>query len=176
VTRTPTGEAVETRQVRAATPQAIALAEPWRRLLAFVIDAAILALATGALWGRLLASFASRMSSGAYGRVLGHTVGPYLIVLVPTIVVAIAYYWLLTAYWGTTIGKRALGTWVVTADCGSRVSLRRSFARALVFVFGGEVIPLFFFADNLWPAPAGTARQGRWDTRGEDAARPGSGP
>jgi len=150
VTRTPPVEAVEAGQVPAPTPQVVALAKPWRRLLAFGIDAAILTLATGALWGRLIAAFANRMSSGAYGRVLAHTVGPYLIVLIATIMVAITYYWLLTGYWGTTIGKRALGTWVVTADGGARVSLRRSFVRALVFVLGGEVIPLFFFADNLW--------------------------
>jgi len=163
VTRTPPGEAVEAPQVPAATSQVAALAQPWRRLLAFVVDAAILSLATGALWGRLLASFANRMSGaadansrhahaahGAYARVLAHTTGPYLIVLVPTIMLAITYYWLLTGYWGTTIGKRALGTWVVTADGGSRVSLRQSFVRALIFVFGGEVIPLFFLADNLW--------------------------
>ena len=150
MTRTPAVEAVEAGQVPAATAQVVALAKPWRRLLAFGIDAAILTLGTGALWGRLIAAFANRMSSGAYGRVLGHTVGPYLIVLIATIMVAITYYWLLTGYWGTTIGKRALGIWVVTADGGSRVSLRRSFVRALVFVLGGEVVPLFFFADNLW--------------------------
>ena len=150
MTRTPAGAAVEARQVPAATAQVVTLAQPWRRLLAFVLDAAILTLAIGALWGRLLAGFANRMSSGAYGRAFGHTIGPYLIVLVPTIILAIAYYWLLTGYWGTTIGKRAVGTWVVAADNGSQVSLRQSFVRALVFVFGGEVIPVFFFADNLW--------------------------
>jgi len=163
VTSTPPGEAVEAREVPAATPQVAALAQPWRRLLAFVIDAAILTLATGALWGRLLASLANRLgraggaisrhshaAHGAYARVLGHTTGPYMIELVPTIMLAITYYWLLTGYWGTTIGKRALGTWVVTADGGSRVSLRQSFVRAMIFVSGGEVIPLFFVADNLW--------------------------
>jgi len=147
----------------AASGPDLDLAQSWRRLLAFVIDAVILTLATGALWGRLLASFANRMSRaaaasagqsdaarGAYGRVWSHTTGPYLLVLVPTIILAILYYWLLTGYWGTTIGKRAVGTWVVTADGRSRVSLRRAFVRALVFVFGGEVIPLFFIADNLW--------------------------
>jgi uncharacterized RDD family membrane protein YckC len=140
-----------------------ALAQWWRRLLAFVIDSLILTLATGALWGRLLASFANRMSNamdaraarapgshGAIGRVFSNTTGPYLIVLVATIVVAITYYWLLTGYWGTTIGKRALGTWVVTAGDRTRVSLPASFLRALIFVLGGEVVPLFFLVDNLW--------------------------
>jgi uncharacterized RDD family membrane protein YckC len=148
---------------RAAGPAADpTLARPWRRLVAFAIDALILTLVTGALWGRLLASFANRMSNavdanfrhrpaahGAYGRVFSHTTGPYLVVLVPTIILAITYYWLLTGYWGTTIGKRAVGTWVVTATGRSRVSLRRSFVRALIFVLGGEVVPLFFVADNL---------------------------
>jgi len=131
--------------------------------VAFAIDAVILTLVTGALWGRLLASFANRMSNavdanarhtpaahGAYGRVFSNTTGPYLVVLVPTIILAITYYWLLTGYLGTTIGKRAVGTWVVTAAGGSRVSLRRSFVRALIFVLGGEVVPLFFVADSLW--------------------------
>jgi uncharacterized RDD family membrane protein YckC len=140
-----------------------ALAQWWRRLLAFLIDSVILTLVTGALWGRLLASFANRLSQvadlqarhapaahGAYGRVLAHTAGPYLTVLVPTIILAILYYWLLTGYCGTTIGKRALGTWVVTAAGQSRPSLRRSFVRALVFVLGGEIVPLFFLIDNLW--------------------------
>ena len=140
-----------------------ALAQWWRRLLAFFIDAIVLTLVTGALWGRLLASFANRMSNaadaqanhapaahGAYGRVFSHTTGPYLIVLVATIILAIVYYWLLTGYWGTTIGKRALGTWVVGATDRSRLGLRRSFLRALVFVLGGEVVPLFFLVDNLW--------------------------
>ena len=155
-----------TRPSRTHRPAAAAdpgLAQWWRRLLAFVIDSLILTLATGALWGRLLASFANRMSNalnaqaarapgahGAIGRVFANTTGPYLIVLVATIVVAIIYYWVLTGYWGTTIGKRALGTWVVTAGDRTRVSLPGSFLRALIFVLGGEVVPLFFLADNLW--------------------------
>ena len=140
----------------------IALASPWRRLVAFGIDALILTLVTGALWGRLLASFANRMSAatsidpgdpaahGAVGRVFGHTVGPYLIVLAPTIILAILYYWLLTGYWGTTIGKRLAGIWVVSAGDLAPVSLRTSLLRALIFVAGGEVLPLFFIADNGW--------------------------
>ena len=138
------------------------LASRWRRLIAFVIDAVILTLVTGALWGRLLASFASRLGNAmsadpdrpgarsAVGRVFSHTIGPYVMVLVLTIILAVLYYWLLTGYWGTTIGKRALGLWVVSADDRSRISLRRSAVRALVFVLGGEVLPLFFLIDNGW--------------------------
>jgi uncharacterized RDD family membrane protein YckC len=135
-----------------------------RRLIAFVIDGLVLTLVTGALWGRLLASFANRMSQAtatpaqpaargahdALWRVFSVTMGPYLVVLVPTIILAITYYWLLTGYWGTTIGKRSAGVWVVSAADRSRVSLRTSLLRALVFVLGGEVVPLFFPVDNLW--------------------------
>jgi uncharacterized RDD family membrane protein YckC len=135
-----------------------------RRLIAFVIDGLVLTLVTGALWGRLLASFANRMSQAtaasgqpaargahdAVWRVFSVTMGPYLVVLVPTIILAITYYWLLTGYWGTTIGKRSAGVWVVSAADRSRVSLRASLLRVLVFVVGGEVVPLLFPVDNLW--------------------------
>jgi uncharacterized RDD family membrane protein YckC len=132
--------------------------------VAFLIDCLILTIATGALWGRLITSFANRMAKyqsaypngntasarAAFGRVFTQTTGPYVIVLCFTICVAVSYYWLLTGYWGTTFGKRCLGTWVVTARDRSKVSLRASFLRALIFVVGGEVIPLFFLIDNLW--------------------------
>jgi uncharacterized RDD family membrane protein YckC len=138
------------------------LASRWRRLAAFAIDAAILTLVTGALWGRLLASFANRLGNalsmdagrpgarGAVGRVFTHTTAPYLMVLAATIVLAVLYYWLLTGYWGTTIGKRSLGLWVVSADDLAPIGLHRSALRALVFVVGGEVLPLFFLIDNGW--------------------------
>ena len=145
--------------------QDAALAGWWRRLAAFAIDGLILTIVTGALWGRLLASFVNRMSQavaaqahpaapgahGAVGRVFSQTTAPYLIVLVPTIILAVVYYWLLTGYWGTTIGKRSVGTWVVSAENGgSKIGLPRSFLRAVIFVVGGEVMPLFFLVDNLW--------------------------
>jgi uncharacterized RDD family membrane protein YckC len=138
------------------------LAAPWRRFLAFVIDAFILTLVTGALWGRLLASFANRLGNamstpswrpgahGAVGRVFSHTTGPYLLVLALTMILAVLYYWLLTGYWGTTIGKRTLGLWVTGEDGQCPISLRKSAVRALVFVVGGEVLALFFLIDNAW--------------------------
>jgi uncharacterized RDD family membrane protein YckC len=165
LTAAPAAAAQPVAEARASGAGGAAGREPaprWRRLAAFAIDAAILTLVTGALWGRLLASFADRLSAatsidpanpaahGAVGRVLGHTTGPYLIVLGATIILAILYYWLLTGYWGTTIGKRSVGLWVVTARDRSRIGLLRSFVRAVVFVLGGEVVPLFFLTDNGW--------------------------
>jgi uncharacterized RDD family membrane protein YckC len=157
--------AAATDAARVARTEAV-LAGWWRRLAAFAIDCLILTIVTGALWGRLLASFANRMSQavvaqahpargahGAIGRVFGQTIAPYLIVLVPTIIIAIVYYGLLTGYWGTTIGKRAVGTWVVRAEDSSMIGLPRAFLRAVIFVIGGEVVPLFFPIDNLWLLP-----------------------
>jgi len=137
-------------RVAASAEVSIALAARWRRLLAFLIDAVILTLVTGALWGRLLTSFANQLGSGAAGRAFSHITGPYVLVLALTVILAVLYYWLLTGYWGTTIGKRSLGLWVVCADGRSPVSLRRSAVRALVFVLGGEVLFLFFLVDNGW--------------------------
>ena len=136
-------------RVAASAQASIVLAARWRRLVAFLIDAAILTLVTGALWGRLLASFANQLGNGA-GRAFSHITGPYLLVLALTIILAVLYYWLLTGYWGTTIGKRSLGLWVVRADGQSAVGLHRSAVRALVFVLGGEVLALFFLVDNGW--------------------------
>jgi len=66
--------------------------------------------------------------------------------------IAVAYYWLLTAFWGTTVGKRALGTWVVSADDWSKVGQWSALIRAGVFALG-LVMPLFWLVDNLWLLP-----------------------
>jgi len=151
------------RRVTPVQTEEYPLAPRWRRLVGFVIDALILTVVTGALWGRLFAAYANRLSEAAgrpagvaplsrdgAGPVFSQLTGPYLIVMISTVIVAIIYYWLLTGYWGTTIGKRSVGTWVVNARDQSPVSLRASLLRALVFVLGGEVLPLFFLIDNMW--------------------------
>jgi uncharacterized RDD family membrane protein YckC len=47
--------------------------------------------------------------------------------------IALAYYWVQHAAWGATLGKRALGTRVVTAD-RSRIGVRAAGLRAAVFL------------------------------------------
>lgn len=87
----------------------------------------------------------------AYQHVYSRTVAPLLIVLVASLCFAVGYYWLLTGFWGTTIGKRILGTWVVTAKGWSEVGMGAALIRAIVFVVGGEIaFPLFFLIDSLW--------------------------
>ena len=139
------------------------LAPPRRRLLGCLIDGLILFLLTGALWIRLFVSFGNRMSNtlsaypdhataaaqAAIGRVYSTTLAPFLIELVTTVIVAAVYYWLLTANWGTTFGKRSVSCWVVSARTGTRPGLGASFVRAVVFCVGAPILP-FFLADNLW--------------------------
>jgi uncharacterized RDD family membrane protein YckC len=143
-------------------PDRQATARPWRRLVGYLIDCLVIGLITGALWVRLIISVTLRIGNvtrafpgggsaamAGYGRVLATAAPVIAIELVTTMCLAIAYYWVLTGYWGTTIGKRSVGTWVVSADDGSPVSRGRALVRALVFVAGWVVWP-FFLIDNLW--------------------------
>ena len=82
--------------------------------------------------------------------VTGHVFGLGVLALLASVCIPVAYYWLLTGFWGTTLGKRALGTWVVTDEM-AKVNLSTAFNRALVFVAGPVMIPFFFFfLDNTW--------------------------
>lgn len=161
---------------RAAEPARQAAAGPrpasWqRRLIGYLIDSLIIFAVTSALWIRLFISFGNRMSNtlsahphtgtataqAAIGRVFSTTLGPFLVELVFTMVLAVLYYWVLTANWGTTVGKRCVSAWVVPAAGGTRPGLGASFLRALVFVVCAPILPLFLI-DNLWLL-AGRRRQ-----------------
>ena len=50
--------------------------------------------------------------------------------------IALAYYWVQHAAWGATIGKRALGTRVVTATDRSAIGVRAAGIRAVAFLVG----------------------------------------
>jgi uncharacterized RDD family membrane protein YckC len=140
------------------------LAEPWRRLVGWIVDGLIISIVSAAMWIPLAVTFASRVQNvadtypdsnapgaqAAYDHVLSQTAGAFFIVLAATLCLSVGYYWLLTAAWGTTVGKRAVGTWVVTADAGGRVGYGAALVRSGVFVVGAEVIPFFFLLDNLW--------------------------
>jgi uncharacterized RDD family membrane protein YckC len=140
------------------------LAEPWRRLVGWIIDGLIISIATAAMWIPLTITFANRLNDvantypnssapgahAAYNHVLSQTAGTFFVVLAATFCLSVGYYWLLTGAWGTTIGKRAVGTWVVTAGTWAKIGIGAALIRALVFVVGGEVIPFFFLLDNLW--------------------------
>ena len=140
------------------------LAEPWRRLVGWIVDGLIISIVGAALWIPLAISFANRVSDvtstypnsnapgaqAAYNHVITETAGSFVLVLVATFCISIGYYWLLTGVWGTTIGKRLVGTWVVTSSGWAKVGMGAALIRAVVFVVVGEIVPLFFLIDNLW--------------------------
>jgi uncharacterized RDD family membrane protein YckC len=147
------------------------LAEWWRRLLGWLIDSAILAVVVGVtvgpFWLHGLTKFARRLRNVKdrfpnLSTPAAHTaisaadkgvLGSFLLLAVIGALIAVAYYWLQYALWGRTIGKRALGTIVVTADSRSKIGAGAAGVRAAVFVLGPGIPlvgPIFWLLDNLW--------------------------
>jgi uncharacterized RDD family membrane protein YckC len=163
------------------TAQDRALAEWWRRLLGWVIDAIIISVLVAATWIPAVHAYLHSYRTMIHNpdidvpgiqAVTPPVLDVGILSAIASACIAVTYYWLLTSSWGTTVGKRALGCWVVTSAGRIKVSHRAAFIRALVFVAGGAVVPilslvlyfnflysffapfrllpLFFLADNLW--------------------------
>jgi uncharacterized RDD family membrane protein YckC len=155
------------------------LAEPWRRLISWIIDAAILAVLVAASWVPAVHAYVrsyrlmvknSEIEMASVQAVTPHVLAVGMVSVLASASIAVGYYWLLTGFWGTTIGKRALGTWVVTSTGRIKVSQGAAFLRAIVLVAGVvtpfcafflyycslfslfaplSFLPVFFLADNL---------------------------
>lgn len=138
------------------------LAEPWRRFVGWLIDAVIIGVVSAAIFIPVGASLLStRISdySSLYGpnyntsasySALGTIIGISAGLAAGAMVLEILYYWLLTGLWGTTLGKRAVGTWVVRSASWRKVGMGFAFLRALIFVVGAAITALFFIVDNIW--------------------------
>ena len=113
------------------------LAEWWQRLLGYLIDAVVF----------VVILFILRALISAKG-----TGGLYLLGLI-VYVLAFAYFAVQHAMYGQTLGKRVLGTMVVTADTRSKITGGTAAGRAAIFVFPG-LIPLvgflFWLLNVLW--------------------------
>lgn len=158
-----------------------ALAEWWRRLLGWVIDGAIISILVAATWIPAVHAYVhsyrimiknAEIDVPGIQSVTPPVLNAGILSAIESVCIAVTYYWLLTSFWGTTVGERALGTWVVTSAGRARVSHRAAFTRAVVFVAGAAVVPIlslflyfnflysffapfsllpgFFLADNLW--------------------------
>jgi uncharacterized RDD family membrane protein YckC len=143
------------------------LAERWRRLVAWIIDSVILSIVVGAIFipsvvrlVRRLQRVADRYpdlntpaAQAAIRSADRGMLGTFLLLGLLGLAIALAYYWIQTAAWGATIGKRAAGIRVVAAADRSPVSAGAAGIRSAVFVIG-PAIPfagsLFWLADNLW--------------------------
>jgi uncharacterized RDD family membrane protein YckC len=155
------------------TPKDPALAEWWRRLMARLIDwivlAVVLGLALAPLWVAPWTTFLHQMhsiinqypadagSDTAATRALAtaetHLLGKLVVVLPLFYAGAFFYDWIQHALWGQTIGKRALGTQVVTMDGAGKITGRAAAARAAIYALA-PAVPLvgglFGLLNELW--------------------------
>ncbi len=147
-----------------------ALAERSRRLAARMIDGLILAVVFSPLWyppwhtlidqvrtlqdrypGQNLSAIPA--ASNALTHAEQHFIGRIFAVALLFYLIAFLYDWIQHAAWGQTIGKRALGTMVVTAGERGKVSVGAAGARAAVYALPG-LVPLvgalFSLLNDLW--------------------------
>ena len=143
------------------------LAEWWRRLVARIIDGLVLSIVLAPLsflmlrraWERLVQvsnQYPDPSAPGAQSalsRADGRFFGAFLLIGVVFAVILFLYDWSQHARWGQTLGKRAMGTRVVTAygrsAIGAAAAARRSAVYALapaVPLIGG----LFGLLNELW--------------------------
>ncbi len=148
-----------------------ALAEWWRRLLGRLIDFAIIGIFFVPFWISPWRTYLGKMrqvtnsypagtpltsipgAQQALGHAFLHFLGAALLLSLLYCLVTFGYDWIQHAIWGQTIGKRALGTIVVTADGHSKIGSGPACGRAAVFALI-PLIPLlggmFALVNELW--------------------------
>jgi uncharacterized RDD family membrane protein YckC len=147
-----------------------ALAEWWQRLLARLIDGIVIGVLISPFWlltflpmlHRLQSlgqssPYSSPASQQAFNNAVSHTVtgmfGTLLLLGLAIAIITFGYDWLQHGLWGQTIGKRVLGTRVVTADTRSRISGGAACGRAAVYgliPFVPTVGGIFALINELW--------------------------
>ena len=133
------------------------LAEWWRRLIGWVIDSVVVGVLVAGSWVRTVHAYSDTyrimlrnpdIDVPSFSAINARVLADGLLATFASAGIALAYYGLLTGLWGTTVGKRMLGAWVVTSAGRAKPHGKSAFIRAAVFVVG-PVILFFFFADNL---------------------------
>ncbi len=148
-----------------------ALAEWWQRLLARLVDDIILVVLTSPLWVSVLLPAFRRVerlasqypdlsqpaAAQAFNNSLSHLmagmIDTFLLLGAAVGIVSFGYDWLQHGLWGQTIGKRVMGTKVVTADTRSPISGQAACGRAAVYALV-PVVPsvggLFALVNESW--------------------------
>jgi len=148
-----------------------ALAEWWQRLLARLVDGVILIILTSPVWiAGLLPVFrriqrladqypdlsqpaAAQAFNDSVSQMMAGMVGTFLLIGAGIGVISFGYDWLQHGLWGQTIGKRVMGTKVVTADTHAPVSGQAACGRAAVYALV-PVVPsvggLFALVNESW--------------------------
>jgi uncharacterized RDD family membrane protein YckC len=153
-----------------------AIAAPWERLIASILDwviifaASVLAFISPLLriWHELQAitsQFTNLNSPDAQAAINAISRDPanqhaLLYWFLGMFGIALVYYWVQHAAWGATLGKRALGTRVVTAADSSSIGIGAAGLRTIVFLVGPAVFLLLPSPFNipggiLWLADTG---------------------
>jgi len=148
-----------------------ALAEWWQRLLARLVDGVILVILTSPLWFAVLLSLFRRVQllasqypdlsqpaaaqafNASVSQVLTGMTGTFLLLGLAIAAVSFGYDWLQHGLWGQTIGKRVMGTKVVTADTRVPVSGQAAGTRAAVYALVPAVPSvgaLFALINEAW--------------------------
>src|SRR5580692_6693363 len=144
------------------------LAEWWQRLLGRMIDWVIVGVISSPLWIPAFTTYINKLRSisNQYGGNLntpaaqtainhagGHLFGRLFLAGLVAAVLMFAYDWVQHGLWGRTLGKRALGTKVVSASDRSKVSGGAAGGRAAVFALP-PIVPLvgglFALLNELW--------------------------
>lgn len=144
------------------------LAEWWQRLLARMIDWVIVGVISSPLWIPAFTAYVNKLRSisNQYGGNLntpaaqtaidhagGHLFGKLFLAGLAAALLLFAYDWVQHGLWGRTLGKRALGTKVVSASDRSKVSGGAAGGRAAVFALP-PIVPLvgglFALLNELW--------------------------
>jgi uncharacterized RDD family membrane protein YckC len=144
------------------------LAEWWQRLLARMIDWVIVGVISSPLWIPAFTTYVNKLRSisNQYGGNLntpaaqtainhagGHLFGKLFLAGLAAALLLFAYDWVQHGLWGRTLGKRALGTKVVSASDRSKVSGGAAGGRAAVFALP-PIVPLvgglFALLNELW--------------------------
>ncbi len=148
---------------RPGAPADRALAERWRRLVGWLIDWLIIAIIPVILFGPALHRVVVQMqdiairyqdlstpaAAAAIANAQQALTRPATYFSLTFAAIALVYCWTQYAAWGATIGKRAVGTRVVTATGHSKISVTAAGIRSAVYALG-IVIPFLWLVDNLW--------------------------
>jgi uncharacterized RDD family membrane protein YckC len=144
-----------------------ALAERWRRFVGWLLDTVIISVLASPLFlpaaTKLVRRFeqilrqypngATPAAQAAMSNAIHSMVNSLSLAALAVVAISFVYYWLQTAFWGRTIGKRAVGILVVNAADRSNVGLVAAAVRAGVYVLlqAAPTIGVFLFlADNGW--------------------------
>jgi uncharacterized RDD family membrane protein YckC len=132
-----------------------ALASGWERLLASAVDWLLIMIVSVLIflsplmriWRQLKAIYPNLNSPGGQAALntfqhQSGTVSTLLYFWLAVFGIALAYYWVMHAAWGATLGKRAVGVAVVTAADRKKVGVRAAGIRALAFLAGPAILLL----------------------------------